>query len=317
MGLFSSFFVLASLVPGQQPATDFEQDFRGGEPVHPSLSLFGAAADEVVKVEPAGLRITLPTNGRQTYGWGVVGNFGLSGDFEVTAGYELLTVDRPVRGSGAGVALNLQPDEQRSKWAKIGRFVRPDGKACYAAECWTKKKSPKHYHQRFVPTDARGGKLRLERKESLLRFLAADAPGDAFQEILRVDFGPEDMSMVRFIANNNSSPTAVDARLLNLKVRSGNLIEAPALDMSKAWLPAVLLVFLLLGLAGFGLFMWWHRQRRPGATASAPASSADPAFISFACSACGKSLRSGPERAGNKVKCPGCGQTVVVPVALE
>ena len=73
--------------------------------LHPSLSLFGPNAGDAVKAEVQGLRLTLPTNGRQTYGWGVVANFGMSGDFEVTADYELLAVDRPKRGSGAGVAL--------------------------------------------------------------------------------------------------------------------------------------------------------------------------------------------------------------------
>jgi RNA polymerase sigma factor (sigma-70 family) len=304
-------------VAGHHLAADVFQDFRGGRRPDSSLSLFGPDADEVIKPEAEGLRITPPTNGRQTTGWGVVGDFSLSGDFEVTATYTLLGMDLPSRGGGAGVALNIAPDRERTKWAKVGRFLRPRGDNVYVAECWTKQHSPADYHERFQSTTAMSGKLRLERKGSLLFFLVADGPGDQFRELFQVEFGAEDMAMVRFVANNNSSPTALDARLVDLKIRSGNLVVPPVLDTSKGSLAWALLGGLLLTLAAVGLGVWLYSRRAAalGATERDKQAKDDPAFVSLQCTDCGKKLRARAALAGKKVKCPQCGHALPVPLA--
>jgi hypothetical protein len=46
-----------------------------------------------------------------------------------------------------------------------------------------------------------------------------------------------------------------------------------------------------------------------------PAAPPPPATLTFACPGCGKSLKTKPDLAGKKVKCPSCGQAVAVPGA--
>src|SRR5262249_30103830 len=114
MGSVSSLVVLAALSAGQTPAPAFQHDFRIGQTLAGFLKLFGTNVDEVVRQEGGGLRLVLPTDGRQTYGWGVAGKFSLSGDFEVTGAYELMTVDPPTRGSGVGVVVWIASDAART-----------------------------------------------------------------------------------------------------------------------------------------------------------------------------------------------------------
>ena len=73
-----------------------------------------------------------------------------------------------------------------------------------------------------VPTKSRAGKLRLVREGSKLRYLVADDPPDVFREIHSGVFTDEELDNVRIGVNNNNSPSAVDVRLVDIKLRTGN-----------------------------------------------------------------------------------------------
>jgi hypothetical protein len=316
---FSTILALAALLPGQATVTDFSQDFRDGGPLSPSLDLFGPNAAEFVRPEKGGLRITPPTEGRQTQGWGVVAQFALSGDFVVTARYELLAADRPTRGGGAGVAINVLLDAARTKFAKVGRFVRVREGDVYVAESMIKKEPDGDYTFQMAATEARTGRLRLAREGSILHFLAADGNSDEFRKINQVEFGAEDLGFVRVVVNNNSSPTALDARLVDWKIRSGNLVGAPSPeDPSAAGLPIALLVGLgltfCLALLGIWLYARHRRGRKtiPGAAVGEQLTPQAPA-VSIQCSGCSKNLKARAALAGKKVKCPECGEEILIP----
>jgi hypothetical protein len=213
----TSVILFAAAFPAQAPASGFEFDFRGGKPLPSELTLVGPNVGAVARLEAEGLRLTLPTDGQATSGWGVGLRFALAGDFEVTGTFELLSIAPPEGGAGAGVAINALPAPDWKKFAKIGRFLRADAGDVYVAETWNKGR-PQDYHRQVLPTVSRTGMVRLMRRGSVLHYLAANAAGGEFREIAAWEFGPEDFSMVRFIANNNGSPTPVEARLLNLRV---------------------------------------------------------------------------------------------------
>ncbi len=221
--LFGIFMPLLNLQAGQSPEAGFSYSFLAGKPVPSQLSKIGPGAESVVQTDAQGLRITPPLSENQTQGWGVAGNFPLIGDFEVTASYELKTADRPTKGVGSGVALNVVLDQARNKFAKVGRFALVNGQQVYVAEGWTKKNSPPDYHSQMKATASRSGKLRLRREGAVLYFLAADGTEDDFQEIQKFEFGADDLAIVRFVANTNSSPTALDAVLTEFTIVSENL----------------------------------------------------------------------------------------------
>jgi hypothetical protein len=106
-----SLVVLVTLQPGLpafQPAAgpvDVLCDFRA-EVLPPQLELVSDPEGEHVRPSPAGLEITILKP--WIHPWGGVGvrtAFGLRGDFEVTATYEILQADPPTDGFGVGVAM--------------------------------------------------------------------------------------------------------------------------------------------------------------------------------------------------------------------
>ena len=78
----------------------------------------------------------------------------------MTASYELLTLDRPTKGVGAGVALNALPTQNSSKFTKIGRFVHSDGENLFKAEL-SDKERPNINEFNGFPAATRSGQLPL------------------------------------------------------------------------------------------------------------------------------------------------------------
>src|SRR5688572_16159411 len=76
-------------------AEEYHPSLKGeGKPV-PGLALHGPEANECVTFEPEGLRIKLPsTYPRQRPGTGVVTDFGVKGDFEITVSFEIIEEPR-------------------------------------------------------------------------------------------------------------------------------------------------------------------------------------------------------------------------------
>jgi hypothetical protein len=235
---FNCLLLFATLLPAQSTPETHHYDFRDNKPLPADLSLFGPDAEAVVKPTQEGLRIALPTAGRKSTGWGVALQYGLAGDFELTATYELLQLEQPTRGVGAGVALNALPTAFSTKFTKVGRFVHSDGLNLFKAEL-SDKNNPRINEFNGVPASTHGGQLRLMRIGSRMHYQVADAPGAGFHEFAAWEYGTEDLAMIRFIANNNGSPTAVDALLLDLKV-VGNPIPQITLDPKEIVWPVLI-----------------------------------------------------------------------------
>jgi WD40 repeat protein len=106
-----------------------------------------------------------------------------------------------------------------------------------------------------------------------------------------------------------------DIRLWELAPLSGNA-AAPQKAGGKRWLAAAGLVVLVLTVGACVWLFARHGRRAAAGPAGAPAQPpAAPAPISCTCAGCGKKLKAGAHLAGKKVKCPQCGQPVLVPGA--
>src|SRR5438552_11304633 len=100
---------LAALLQGQ-PAVDLHHDFRGAQAWPAFLKLIGPRADDFAKLEPEGLRITLPAIRKPAAPVGVRLKSHLAGDFEITGGFEVLSAEIPPRGEGITISLNITTD---------------------------------------------------------------------------------------------------------------------------------------------------------------------------------------------------------------
>ncbi len=204
-----------------RPMKEIYQDFRHA-PLQEAFRLGGAPdANDVTRAEPDGLRITLPAVRRQHSPVEVRARFSLFGDFDVTGTYELLTAAEPAQGYGVGVALIIADSDKRDKFLKVSRLYRPEAGSVYYCEFWTRF-PPKDFQSRAQPTKVRAGQLRLARDGARLRCLVADELGKDFSVLYELpNFGAEALAHLCFeVADGNSPNNPVDARLIDLRVRT-------------------------------------------------------------------------------------------------
>ncbi len=299
----------------------------------PFLKPEGADYEEFTKPEEGGLRITLPGTRPVHYPVGVELTFPLSGDFEMTGSYELLSAARPANGYGVGVCLSVTTDPARRKFCKTARLWHPDKGSIYATEFWNHDyplRDPRRWRFKPEETEARSGQLRLVREGETVRCLVADGTAKDFREIGQWPMGTDDLALVRFDVIDSGSPgNQVDARLVDLRIRTGQPIPEAAAEAtpppqpnrparSRTWMVATLLLGLLL--MGALLAALYLRSRQQAAEALDEGVLADqptrsevtPRSLSFSCPGCGKNLKARADLNGKKVKCPRCGQAVRV-----
>jgi serine/threonine-protein kinase len=318
VGLATALLVQQATAPPS--SKDIYQDFRGSRPLLSELTIDGGDADEVSRPEAEGLRVTMPATRRNPGPVGARVTCPISGDFEITATFEILSADPPRQGNGVGVALNISTDPDLGNFAKLGRFYRAGEGSVFLVESWNKDR-PGSYLAQGIPTNVLTGQLRLVRDGSTLRYLVTEGPGDDFRELHRDNFGPDDLSLLRFVVNNSGSPAGVDARLVDLRIRSGKRAAEIGITGANRWLTGVGLLVLVLGLGAVGAWLVLRRSGFADET-SAPTGGVDAtgnhdaaARVMVRCSGCGKNLKARNELAGKKVKCPQCGQVLQVPPA--
>jgi DNA-directed RNA polymerase subunit RPC12/RpoP len=330
-------------VGGQQPAKEYYQDFRNKRPLSEDFGLYGPDRENETRAENEGLRFTLGALRRANWPAEIRPKFALVGDFEFTATYEMFTAAQPEEGYGVGVNLTLAIREgnKNTTFAKISRVNRPKGASVYYAEAWSPEKNS--YRAKAKPTDAMSGQLRLTRVGKVLKFFVSDGPGKEFEEIWELkNFGDMELPHNGFSVSDSGKPgNAVDARLIDLRVRMGDIQLEKAIG--PAPLPAPVTapngddgplpapqnegsasLWLIVILAGVGasvlgvitVIAVLLLRRRPAlaTTTKTPArrKEAGVKTVHFSCASCGKKLKVKSELAGKKIKCPQCGNLVAV-----
>jgi DNA-directed RNA polymerase subunit RPC12/RpoP len=322
-GLFG-FLMAQAVQQGGELRDGTYYDFRG-RPVPPNMVPFGTMEDKFVKVEAEGLRITLPRGGKeplQDAGFDLP--LTIAGDFAITAGIDILQAEEPPPGAGSyGVGVMMSVNQT----ARVGRLSRANGQQVLSWDRWGEEAGKRKWFIGATPCADTAGRLRLKRTGTTLHFQWA--PGMAeedFKEIYQFEFGDDEITLLRLGLTTyvGRITGALDVRLVDLKIESPSLAadEGPSAEerrtsWAKRWgAPAgVVLVVILLSLAVFLVV----RRRRAGKPALGPAprsearaESAAPS-VSARCSGCGKAFKCRVGLAGKKVKCPQCGQTVLVP----
>jgi hypothetical protein len=308
-------------------------DFRAGMPNFPALFVEGPDADTVAKTDDRGLRVTLPEGRQDTRPIIVVLDRRLRGDFEITLGYELLAVGKPVPQYGAGVGMRVWFDAPSSPLAVLGRSRVPGGERFGAHKVLTGADGKEQWvNSAHKGATSSRGRVRLVRSGSQLRYLMAEG-GQNWTSLLSVEMGTEDVQTMQVHCHTMFTPIALDVRLTDLVVDAdqfpgGAEPAQPAalpVDSSRAPERKWLIALALCVAAGcsLGAVGWWlrvrqgrraARERARGAVAGREETSppAAPA-ISLTCPDCGKRLKARAERSGQKVKCPQCGRPVLVP----
>jgi RNA polymerase sigma factor (sigma-70 family) len=309
---------------------DFYQDFRGGKaPVAP-LVLFGNQAAQVTRLEDRGVHIAVQANPQQSGRIGLDLAARFRGDFEITAGYEIVHADQPREGHGVGVTMLADLDSPTKEVLELMRAARVDEGQVQGCVRITASGGQDKYQIRWFPSGSKAGHLRITRKGTEVIYSVREGGAANFKELCRFACGTADLRQVRFAANMGFAPNSVDVFLKDLRIGppgSGALAAAdPAEPVAEAAVSPTrgrffLILFglgaLLTSLGVFTVFYYGRRKRRdPGKDGQEPAvpdNGMPPATVVFECSDCNRRLRVRKTLAGKEVTCPRCGTKVSVP----
>jgi hypothetical protein len=203
-------------------------DFRGGHYDHRRLTIEGSGSlGHLAKPGPDGLRMVVPagTEGRHV---GIYTRFGLRGDFEVTASYEVRGAARPKVRTGPGIGPELclrsvagwgnyasmawSLTESRDFPIVVGGFARTVDEA----------------RRRLGGSEraaARSGVFRIVRSGGTVRFLASAIEDRDFHEVYAGEFGTDDIDLVRITAIFEGSDDLLDVVWKELSIRAESLLE--------------------------------------------------------------------------------------------
>lgn len=242
-------------------AEEFTHDFRRGVAGIPALQLIGPNAQHVIKPDDQGIRLILTEKRKKRDPVGVATKFCLRGDFEITASYELLKADVPVKGYGTGARLWMKLDAASVDVISLGRVVRPKNGDVFVAYRVSKGSNGKQLTQtRSSPAHSKKGKLRLARRGPTLAFLISDGENAEFVELYHLEVGTKDIEQVQLTATTGGEPVTVDLRFANISIRAHKLPTEPATASRTWWLwwVACAIGVTILGTAGV---LIWKRAR--------------------------------------------------------
>lgn len=259
MNLATYLLLLAGAV-GQMDE-EFQCGFGGGE-LHPALNSFGPDVSRAMNSDSGGLRITLAADRQDKAAVGVEPRFGISGDFEITLRYELVSVDTPSTGMGAGIKVWGKIDSDRFQAMTLAHMVPSEGSSKFSAIYTQEDRRRKsHFKTRKVDTKAKHGTLRLARTGSELAFAVAEGDGETFQELQRVQASTGEVLSLRASATTSGDPCGLSIRLIDLRIRAEDL-PGKAVKLkrngSSRWLVVWLVGIAAAGAGGF--FLWRYRS---------------------------------------------------------
>ena len=231
--MISSLVPLVIVATLGQASEDHYFDFRG-KPLPETIVLHQDKGH--VKIEPEGLRVTLPKDYIHPFGGvGIRTNFGIKGDFDITTTFEILQADVPDTGFGVGVALRVQKAAPSQELANISRMVRSgDRQILYWERSIEGPEKKLRYQAGERANTDKVGRLRLKRTGTTLAFLfAPGTTGDEFEQIQQLEFGDANIRAVSLVGHTGRQPLNLDARFLDLRIVTGTLTAPVAQDPDK------------------------------------------------------------------------------------
>jgi hypothetical protein len=237
-------------------AEQFTQQF-GSEPINQRL-LKRIGPEQALRPVRGGLAVTLPTEEKTQAG--VETRFGLSGDFEITAGYEVPDHPPPETGYGLGVILRLNRVDS-DDYIAFGRRIQRSGVPVFNANNSKLVGGQRKHDQTFHEAQSPRGELRIIRAGSLLRFLVKEEGDEEFRQIREVEFGDVPLKSVKYVGDTGGSQQKMTVRLTHLSVRSDGLPYGPTtVPGQHAWTTwKVFGAAGVLVLIGGGIWYWCKR----------------------------------------------------------
>lgn len=208
------------------PVTQLEFDLSR-EPVNGGrLQVPEKSGDRFVRRRRDGLAMTTPANQGQVFGVTTASrNYRLSGDFEVTADFDLRGLSAPNSGYGAGIQLRLSLDNAQQTLLHHCRRAYPNGPPAFAAHHVRMDENGNRLDDaQRVASEVMSGRMRLRREGKLVMWEVAEAESDEFEPIFTAEAGTEDVKAVDLVCESSQpSSGAVDVVWKRLQVRADRI----------------------------------------------------------------------------------------------
>lgn len=281
---------------GQNPRTEYAQEFyrsfKGDPSDRQGLEVIGPDAEQSVKFEPEGLRITVPPgHPRTSPNIGVMAVGPVKGDFEITLSYTILQepepIDSPMQTRFTLIIQMDRPGQNRQGLGDRATFSRKvGGKGGTQYFPWMSAQEAigdiqtrgKHF-----PAQSSTGRLRLVRSGNQLSYLTSEGADEAFVLLETYPFWRDDVQDVRLVASTGGPIATLDVRVHDLRIRADELPNptsiVPQNIRSKRFLAGVELLGLLIAGASLillGMWLYTRRRRKVEEVHSADAVEADP-----------------------------------------
>ncbi|HEY1379265.1 MAG TPA: protein kinase, partial [Gemmataceae bacterium] len=206
---------------------EFYQGFRGAGPLPAPFRPYATEGCTVVR-DAEGLRIALPVRKSHNFA-GVELPRRFVGDFEITAGYELLRADQPTTGHGVGFIVRLTTATARPSDVAFCRMTRvQEGDVYWASRMTTGEDGKPDYGvPDHTPATARSGSLRITRVGDEASFWVADDDSGEFRKLFQKHVGPEDVTSIVLAAYPGWEANPVEVRIRDLRVRGSTAAGPP------------------------------------------------------------------------------------------
>jgi serine/threonine protein kinase/DNA-directed RNA polymerase subunit RPC12/RpoP len=323
--------------PQTRLSQDYYESFKGQPENRDAWTFCGPDAEQCVKYEPTGLRITLPRGYSGPAGLrgdrqstGLATTFSVKGDFEITVGFDILQEPEPPELGTAQTRVSLELILDTPQWQAASasrKITSEEGNRMFTVwqSLLNQTTGKKQEKVNSLPTNAKTGQLRLVRIGSDLSCYVAESAAADFTLLKQQPFTQEDVREVQLVGSTGGANVSLDVRFTDFRIRAASLSGLPTVasmrDGSKGWLVAVF-VGVGISLALMITLGVWLFKRQGDRVETLPAqdsiqdqpanSEAVAPPVSFSCSGCGKHLKAKAELAGKKVKCSRCGKAVLV-----
>jgi hypothetical protein len=245
------------------------QDFRHKTFDNMAFRLVGRNAERLITPTDKGLLIRLPSHDGNNEAVGVALRAVVRGNFEITASFEVVKVDKP-QSDGVGAGMLLEFDSPQKDAITLERFLMPDGTETFTSTKITEVNGEKNYEPRRVPAQAKSGKFRMVRTDQTVEVYYADGDGE-YQLLRSEQLGTGDVGLVRVAADSLYTEYGVVLLLRDFGIRADELVDRSSIKRtSTAWLPIAFVVLVLVPLIIFGAWTVMSRRSTPISSSKKP-----------------------------------------------
>jgi hypothetical protein len=251
-------------------AQEYYHSFKDNTELPVAFQLFGPDAERCVRLEPAGLRITLPTGypgGRPSTG--VIANYPVEGDCEITAGFEILKEPQTAdSGTQTRFTLAVPLNKPQFNMASFSWKVSAKGGPQFLTwlTLWNESTGKNQARADPFPLTAKTGRLRFVRNGSTLAYWVSEGDDPKFTFLQEYPLGTEDLKDIRLVGSTGGPKAALDVRVTDLRIRADSLPYLPSdpgTGTRKSWWEGSLTLGIGLALlTGASAFWLYRRERR-------------------------------------------------------